>query len=281
MAVDQLVAFVGAGNMAEALLRGLLGTGTVSPRRCIVTNKSNDARLRGFAAQWGIGTTRDKAHLMREGDVVILAVKPRDMPVVLDEIAPHATPRHLVVSVAAGVPLATIEHRLRGVPVIRTMPNTSTAVNASATALCAGRWAAASHLDVARRMFGAVGRVVAVPEPLFDAVTGLSGSGPAYVYLLAEAMVDAGIRAGLDHETALHLVSQTVLGAGKMLAESGHDPAALRARVTSPNGTTMAGVRALEEGGFPAAVRDAVARATARARELRDAPARPADTQPL
>jgi pyrroline-5-carboxylate reductase len=269
MAVDRSVALIGAGNMAEALLRGLLGTGTLAPHRCIVANKRNDERLGRLAAQWGVRTTRDKGRLMREGDVVILAVKPHDVPEVLGEIAPHARPRHLVVSVAAGVSLDTIERWLHGVPAVRTMPNTSTAVNASATALCAGRWAGGSHLEIARAMFEAVGRVVVVPEPLFDAVTGLSGSGPAYVYLLAEAMVEAGMRAGLDRETALDLVSQTVLGAGKMLAETGQDPAALRARVTSPNGTTMAGVRALEERGFPDAVREAVGRATARSRELR------------
>ncbi|HLJ59200.1 MAG TPA: pyrroline-5-carboxylate reductase [bacterium] len=269
MAVDCSVALIGAGNMAEALLRGLLGTGTFAAHRCIVANKRNDERLERLAAHWGVRTTRDKAWLMREGDVVVLAVKPHDVAEVLGEIAPHAEPRHLVVSVAAGVPLETIERRLHGVPAVRTMPNTSTAVNASATALCAGRWAGGAHLEIARAMFEAVGRVVVVPEPLFDAVTGLSGSGPAYVYLLAEAMVEAGMRAGLDRETALDLVSQTVLGAGKMLAETGQDPAALRARVTSPNGTTMAGVRALEELGFPDAVREAVGRATARSRELR------------
>lgn len=269
MAVDRSVALIGAGNMAEALLRGLLGTGTLVPHRCVVANKSNDERLGRLAAQWGVRTTRDKARLMREGDVVILAVKPHDVPEVLGEIAPHVEPRHLVVSVAAGVSLDTIERRLHGVPAIRTMPNTSTAVNASATALCIGRWAGGSHLEMARAMFEAVGRVVVVPEPLFDAVTGLSGSGPAYVYLLAEAMVEAGVRAGLDRDTALDLVSQTVLGAGKMLAETGQDPAALRARVTSPNGTTMAGVRALEDRGFPDAVCEAVGRAAERSRELR------------
>ncbi len=271
MAVDRSVALIGAGNMADALLRGLVGARTISARRCIVTNRSNDARLRGLAARWGVRTTRDKAQLLRDADVVILAVKPADMAGVLDEIAAHVTPRHLVVSVAAGVPLATIERYLHGVPAIRAMPNTSTAVSASATALCAGRWATAAHHEVARALFEAVGRVAVVPEALFDAVTGLSGSGPAYVYLLAEAMVDAGLRAGLDRATALALVAQTVLGAGKMLVETGQDPAALRARVTSPNGTTMAGVGELERRGFSHAVREAVERAASRARELRDA----------
>ena len=209
---------------------------------------------------------------MREADVVILVVKPQDMRAMLAEIAPYASRRHLIVSVAAGISLDVIEQVLDGVPAIRTMPNTSTAVNASATALCAGRWADAEHLAVARRLFEAVGRVAVVPEPLFDAVTGLSGSGPAYVYLLAEVMVEAGVRAGLDPDVARDLVTQTVLGAGKMLSESGTQPAVLRARVTSPNGTTMAAMRVLEARGFADAMHEAIAHATARSRELRGEP---------
>jgi len=274
MAGNRVVALIGAGNMAEALLRGLLGTGTVAPDWCVVTNKSNDERLGRLAREWGVRTTRDKAQLMRDADVVILAVKPADMRGVLREIAPHASDRHLVVSVAAGISLDVIEQALDGVPAIRTMPNTSTAVSASATALCAGRWAEAPHLAIASQLFEAVGRVVVVPEPLFDAVTGLSGSGPAYVYLLAEAMVEAGVRAGLDRDVARDLVSQTVLGAGKMLSESGQHPMALRHRVTSPNGTTMAGLRVLEERGFAEAVHEAIDRAAARSRELRGEPVR-------
>jgi pyrroline-5-carboxylate reductase len=276
MAVDRSVGLIGAGNMGEAMLRGLLGTGTVSPARCWVTNKNNDERLARLAREWRVQTTRDKARLLAESEVVILAVKPADMPGVLREIAPLAGPGHLVVSVAAGVPLEAIEGHLARVPVVRAMPNTSTAVGASATAICPGRWAGDGHLDAAREVFEAVGRVVVVPEALFDVVTGLSGSGPAYVYLLAEAMLDAGLRAGLPRDVARALVSQTVLGAGKMLAETGEDPAALRSRVTSPGGTTMAGIQALEEAGFQAAVWEAVERAAGRSRELRAAPARPA-----
>jgi len=279
MAVHRSVGLIGAGNMGEALLRGLLGTGTIAPARCIVTNKRNDERLTRLAQEWGVRTTRDKARLMADSEVIIVAVKPADMHVVLREVAPHASPRHLVVSVAAGVSLETIEDHLPRVPAVRAMPNTSTAVGASATAICAGRWADAAHLATVREVFEAVGRVVLVPEPLFDAVTGLSGSGPAYVYLLAEAMLEAGLRAGLSHDVALVLVSQTVLGAGKMLAETGEDPAVLRGRVTSPGGTTMAGLKALEAAGFEAAVRAAVDHAARRSRELRTAPARTPPTR--
>ncbi len=274
MTVDRSVGLIGAGNMGEALLRGLLGTGTVAAARCLVTNKSNDERLARLAGEWGVRTTRDKARLMDDGEVIILAVKPADVPDVLREIASYAAPRHLIVSVAAGVPLETIERHLGRVPVVRAMPNTSTTVGASATAICLGRWAEDGHLSTVREVFEAVGRVVVVPEALFDTVTGLSGSGPAYVYLLAEAMLEAGLRAGLPRDIALALVSQTVLGAGKMLTETGEDPAVLRGRVTSPGGTTMAGVQALEEGGFQAAVWQAVERAARRSRELRAAPIR-------
>ena len=265
---------IGAGNMGEALLRGLIGTG-IPADRCVVTNRSNDARLSGVADRWGVRTTRDKARVMAEGEVIVLAVKPADMSDVLRDIAPHARSRHLVISVAAGIPLEMIEHHLEGVPAARAMPNTSTAVGASATAVCLGRWATEDHLSTVRDIFEAVGSVVVVPEPLFDAVTGLSGSGPAYVYLLAEALLEAGVRAGLSRDVALALVSQTVLGAGKMLIETGEDPATLRDRVTSPGGTTLAGLQALEEGRFQAAVWEAVARAARRAGELRAVPVRP------
>jgi pyrroline-5-carboxylate reductase len=260
--------------MAEALLRGIFAAGILRPARCIVTNKNNDDRLARLSRAWDVRTTRDKAFLMAEGDVVILAVKPHDMPTVLDEIASYVQPHHLIVSVAAGVSTEIIEARLGAVPVVRAMPNTSTAVRASATAIAEGRHAGPNHLGIVRQLFEAVGWVGVVPEPFFDVVTAVSGSGPAYVYVMAEALVDSGERAGLPRDVALALVAQTVLGAGKMLTETGEGPAALRERVTSPGGTTMAGVEALEEGGFRAAVHAAVTRAAQRARELRDAPAR-------
>jgi pyrroline-5-carboxylate reductase len=239
-----------------------------------VTNKSNDDRLARLGREWPVRTTRDKGLLVTESDVLILAVKPHDMSTVLSEIAPHAAARHLVVSVAAGTSIETIERGLGGVPVIRAMPNTSTAVRASATALAAGRHATPDHLSIARALFEAVGWVGVVPEPLLDVVTAVSGSGPAYVYALAEAMVKSGERAGLPPDLARILVAQTVFGAGKMLTETGDGPEALRERVTSPGGTTMAGLEALEQGGLRAAVDAAVTRAAHRARELRNAPVR-------
>jgi pyrroline-5-carboxylate reductase len=272
MLADRTVAIIGAGSMAEALLRGVFGSGVLAPEQCFVANKSNDERLSRVASAWNVRTTRDKKRLMAESDVIVLAVKPHDMPGVLGEIAPHAGPRHLIVSVAAGVPLEAIERALDGVPVVRAMPNTSTAVRASATAIAAGRFAREAHVSIAREFFESVGWVGVVPEALLDVVTAVSGSGPAYVYVLAEALVDSGEQAGLPRDLALALVAQTVLGAGRMLTETGEGPQALRRRVTSPGGTTMAGLEALEQGGLRAAVAAAVARATLRARELRGTP---------
>jgi pyrroline-5-carboxylate reductase len=269
------VGMIGAGNMAEALLRGAFDASVLSPAQILVTNKSNDERLARLGRAWPVRTTRDKARLVSESDVLVLAVKPHDMSTVLTEIAPHTGPRHLVVSVAAGISTEMIERRLGEVAVIRAMPNTSTAVRASATAIAAGRHATADHLAIARGLFEAVGWVGVVPESLLDVVTAVSGSGPAYVYALAEALVESGARAGLSRELAQVLVAQTVLGAGKMLTETGDGPEVLRGRVTSPGGTTMAGLEALEQGGLRAAVDAAVTRAAHRARELREPPVRP------
>jgi pyrroline-5-carboxylate reductase len=266
---EHTVGMIGAGNMAQALLHGIFEAGLLPPARCLVANRSSDERLARIARTWPVRTTRDKALVLAEGDVIILAVKPGDMPVVLDEIAPSATSRHLVISVAAGIPIEMIERRLEAVPVIRAMPNTSTVVRASATALAAGRHASAAHVAIAQRLFESVGWVGVVPESLLDVVTAVSGSGPAYVYMLAEALANSGERAGLPRELAQVLVAQTILGAGKMLIETGDGPEVLRDRVTSPGGTTMAGLEALEQGGLRAAVEAAVTKAAHRARELR------------
>jgi pyrroline-5-carboxylate reductase len=272
MAGTRTVGVIGAGNVADALVRGLLARGVVAPEQCIVSNRGNDARLARFAQQWSVVTTRDKARLVRDADVVVLAVKPGDVPGVLAEIAPHIGAHHLVISVAAGVTLATIEEYCGAAAAVRAMPNTSSAVGASATAICGGRRAGERELAIARELFEAVGRVAVVPERHFDAVTGVSGTGPAYVYLLAEAMVEAAECQGLDRGVAIELVMQTVLGAGRMLVETGEDPAVLRARVTSPNGTTMAAMDVLTREGFVAMMGRAIARATQRAEELRGTP---------
>lgn len=262
--------FVGAGSMAEALIAGLITAGVVSPDAITVTNKSNQARLEGVARRWGVHTTRHKAELVRQSDVIILATKPADIPVVLAELT-GLVKDQLIISVAAGISCGLIEKALGpGIAVIRAMPNTSSWVKESATALALGRWANADHEKVATIIFASVGKVVSVPEECLDAVTAVSGSGPAYVYLLMEALAEAGMRAGLAPEVSRLLSQQTVLGAARMVQETGEDPSSLRRKVTSPNGTTMAALRVLEEMRFGLALEEAVKRAAERAREMRE-----------
>lgn len=265
---DRTVGLIGAGNMAEALIRGLLGRGVVPPARLWATNRSNTARLEALRERFGVQITREKRTLTAAASILILAVKPKDMAQALDELRGLVHGVHLVISVAAGIPLAMIEAALADAPVIRAMPNTSAAVQESATVLAAGIRASAAHLSDAEVVFRAVGDVAVVDEELLDVVTALSGSGPAYVYHLIEAMIHAGSDLGLDGELARRLAVQTLVGAARMLAETSEDPGELRRRVTSPGGTTMAALQALEARGFARSVREAVDRAAQRSREL-------------
>ncbi len=266
--------FVGAGAMSRALLDGLLGRGLVTPAAVTVTNRRNDRVLAELRDRYGVGATRDKEALAAASDVLVLAVKPHDVAEALAELRPFLRREQLLISVAAGVPTRALEELVpQGMAVVRAMPNTSSRVKESATALCGGRWADEGSLALAEEVFAAVGRVSRVPEGLLDAVTAVSGSGPAYVYLLAEALIRAAVRLGLDPQVARELVVQTVAGAGRMLAETGAEPAELRRQVTSPNGTTAAALRVFEEGGFLGLVEEAVRAAAARARELAEATA--------
>jgi len=264
------VGLIGAGNMAEALIRGLLGRGVISPAHLWVTNRSNTARLQSLRERYGTQITREKPPLTAAASVLILAVKPKDMAQVLDELRGLVHPTHLVISVAAGIPLGTIEDAFGETPVIRAMPNTSAAVQESATVLAAGTRATGAHLQDADVIFRAVGDVAVVDEELLDVVTALSGSGPAYVYHLIEAMIHAGSELGLDGALAKRLAVQTLVGAARMLTETSADPGELRRRVTSPGGTTMAALQTLEDRGFARSVREAVDRAARRSRELAD-----------
>lgn len=261
------VGFVGAGNMAEALVGGMRAAGWPADR-IAVTNRSHRARLASLAARYGVVACPDKHELCQHAEVLILAVKPKDVPEALSQLVPHVRPHHRVFSVVAGLTLARLEEAFPGLPVVRAMPNTPSAVREGVTAYALGRHATEQDAELARVLFGSVGAVVEVPEDLIDLVTGLSGSGPAYVFFLVESLIEAGVRAGLPPQVARDLVVQTVFGAARMLRETGEDPAELRRRVTSPGGTTMAGVGALEEHGVRGAVVEAVRRAARRAREL-------------
>jgi len=260
------LALLGGGRMGEALLGGLLDAGweaeslavaEVDPER----RRSLEERFRGLrvvpSAAWAVA----------DADVVVVAVKPDDVPGVLEQAAASLGKDALVLSIAAGVQIATLEAAAPGRPVVRAMPNTPAVVRRAATAIAPGRHATDTHLDLAERVLGAVGTVVRVPEAQLDAVTGLSGSGPAYVFLVAEALIEAGVLAGIPRPTADTLVRETLLGSATLLAQ-GESPESLRAAVTSPGGTTAAGLHALEARGVRAAILDAVRAATARSREL-------------
>jgi pyrroline-5-carboxylate reductase len=261
------VGFVGAGNMAEALLSGMRAAGWPG-ERIWATNRSNRARLDWLQSRYGIRVTHRKDELCEASQVLVLAVKPKDVAEASAQLQPFVRPHHRLLSVVAGLTLASLERAFPGIPVVRAMPNTPSAVREGVTAYALGRWAGEEEARLARELFGAVGAVVEVPEERIDLVTGLSGSGPAYVFFLVESLIEAGVRAGLSPEVARDLVVQTVFGAARMLRETGEDPAELRRRVTSPGGTTMAGVGALEEHGVRGAFVEAVQRAARRAREL-------------
>ena len=273
---DRRIAFIGAGNMASALIHGLSSSGAAARERIVATDVRAEA-LAELQARHGIATTPYNRSAASSADLLVLCVKPQVLPAVLAELRGHLGGAALVVSIAAGVPTAVIERGLgEGVRVVRAMPNTPALVLAGATAIAPGSAATEADLALARALFASVGVVEEVQEPLLDAVTGLSGSGPAYVFLLVEALTAAGVDVGLSASTSAALAAQTVYGAAKLLHESGETPEALRRKVTSPGGTTQAGLERLAERGFADVLRDAVERATARAKELGAAAAKTA-----
>jgi pyrroline-5-carboxylate reductase len=261
------IGFLGGGNMGEALIRGLLKTGLIPPEDLFVADVRLD-RLEELSRRYGLHTLSDNALLVRRVDVVLLAVKPQIMGAVLAEIGP-VTGGRLLISIAAGVSTARIRSQLpAGVRLIRTMPNTPALVLEGATAIARADGLQPGDLETAQEIFSAVGKVVVLEEELMDAVTGLSGSGPAYLALIVEALADGGVRVGLDRQTAMTLAAQTVLGSARLLIETGTHPGQLKDMVTSPGGTAIAGIHTLESGGLRRTLIDAVERATQRSREL-------------
>jgi pyrroline-5-carboxylate reductase len=261
------VGFVGGGNIGEALVRGLTKTGLLAGAQLMVADVRKD-RLEELEGRYGLRTTTDNATLVRSVDVAILAVKPQILREVLEEIAPE-TPGKLLISVAAGVSTGTIRRHLPpGTRLIRVMPNTPALVLEAATALARATGLREGDLETAREIFEAVGKVVVLDEEMMDAVTGLSGSGPAYIAVVVEALADGGVKVGLDRRTAMTLAMQTVLGAARLLIETGIHPGQLKDMVSSPGGTTIAGIHTIEAGGLRRTLIDAVERATQRSREL-------------
>lgn len=261
------IAFIGGGNMAEAIMRGLLRE-DVGVGLCVaeINMKRRDELASAFP---NVRVVADAAEAAEWGEVIVLAVKPQQSEGALDLIEPVVTPQKLVISIMAGITTSKIEANLRpGSRVVRAMPNTPALIGAGATAVSSGRKATADDLDIARQIFALAGIAVIVEEKLMDAVTALSGSGPAYLFTFVEALSDAGVKNGLPRAVATQLAAQTVLGAARMIVETGEHPALLKEKVTSPGGTTIAALQALENGCFRGVVMNAVEAACQKSKEL-------------
>jgi pyrroline-5-carboxylate reductase len=261
------IALLGGGKMGGALVGGLLDAGWEADDLSIA-EVDGDRRVALEKQFPRVRVVPSAAWAVADAEVVVVAVKPNDVPTTLETALPALGAETLVLSIAAGVTIATLESLAPGRPVVRAMPNTPAVVGAGASAIAAGTNARSDHLDLAERLLGAVGVVVRVNESSLDAVTGLSGSGPAYVFMVAEALIEAGVLVGLPRDISSELVVQTLLGSATLLARDDAGPEELRAAVTSPGGTTAAGLRELEAHGVRAAILDAVAAATKRSREL-------------
>jgi pyrroline-5-carboxylate reductase len=262
------VGFLGAGKMATALARGWLAGGLVNAEHVLAGDPLPQAR-QAFHAETGLRTSEHNRDVVVSSDLVVLAVKPQAMGPLLSEIRPALGTRHLIVSIAAGISLRQLADTLGSERrLVRVMPNTPCLVGASASGYAPGESATPEDVNLVDRLLNAVGLAFRLPEHLLDAVTGLSGSGPAFVYVMIEALSDGGVRMGLPREVATALAAQTVFGAAKMVLETGAHPAALKDMVASPGGTTIAGLHALERGGLRSALMDAVEAATRRSIEL-------------
>jgi pyrroline-5-carboxylate reductase len=265
---DKNIAVVGAGNMGGALIAGLVQSGTLPPER--VTAVDIDAALLDEHRQTlGVNTSRDAAAVAAEQDVVVLGLKPQVWASVVAPLVPSLTGRQMVLSIMGGVRTEAIEEVLGGrVPVVRAMPNILAQIRASVAAICPGRFTQEAHMAAAEAILQTVGESVRLSEAQMDAVTGLSGSGPAFVYLIIDALADGGVKMGIPKPVALKLAAHTVFGSAKMVIQSGQHPAVLKDQVTSAGGTTIAGLQALEQGGIRAALMKAVEAATRRSEEL-------------
>ncbi len=262
------VAFLGGGRMGEALVSGLIRSGGRTVDEIVVTVRREE-RARELAERYGVATTITNAQAVERAGVLVLMVKPQDMESLLEEIAPSVVPDQLVVSFAAGIRTSFVEkHLANEVPVVRVMSNVAVLVDEAMSVVAAGAHAQDKHLAVAEELLGSVGRVIRLKEVHLDAVTATSGSGPAYFFLLAEAMIEACILLGLSRDVATELIIQTMLGSAKMLRDTGRHPVELREMVTSPGGTTIAAIRHLEEAGVRAAFLNAIDAARHRSAEL-------------
>ena len=262
------VAVLGAGKMGGILLQAFLKQNLFAVDQIYAT-VAHAERAVALSAQWGVDVSTDNLEVARQADMILLGVKPFQVPDLVEQIKPALTPAKTIISFAASVKTRTIED-VAGVElaVLRAMPNTPSALGAGATGLCAGRFVRPEQLELAQRIFETIGRTVIVDEKHMDAVTGLSASGPAYIYIIIEALAEAGVKVGLPRETATELAAQTTFGAAKMVLDTGYHPALLKDAVTTPAGCTVDGILELEEGGLRVTLIKAVMRATQRAKEL-------------
>lgn len=265
---DKRIAIIGVGNMGGALLAGLLDSKAV-PKEHVVVHNRRPERTKQLAERYGVNSAETNSACVEGADIVLVAVKPQIFVAVMEEISAAVSPDALILSVAAGITTKQIETALGGQPrVVRAMPNTPSLIKEGASAISAGAFASEDDLRVAEHILGQVSRVVTVEEIHLDAVTGLSGSGPAYIFLIIEAFADAGVKVGLSREIAQDLAVQTIQGSARLLQQTGEHPGRLKDMVTSPGGTAIAGLHTLEEGGLRTTIINAVEAATKRAREL-------------
>ena len=262
------VAVLGAGKMGGILLQAFLKQNLFAPEQIFAT-VAHAERALALSTQWGVDVSTDNLEAARKADLILLGVKPFQVPELIEQIKPALTPAKTIVSFAASVKTRAIEDAAGiEMAVIRAMPNTPSALGAGAAGLCRGRFVKPEQMELAQRIFETVGRVVVVDEKHMDAVTGLSASGPAYIYIIIEALAEAGVKVGLPRDTATQLAAQTTFGAAKMVLETGYHPALLKDAVTTPAGCTIDGILELEEGGLRVTLIKAVKRATQRAKEL-------------
>jgi pyrroline-5-carboxylate reductase len=268
MSTKLTIGFLGAGKMATALAKGIIRAGLLTANEVIASDPAEAARA-AFAKEVGAKTTASNPEVAKAAEVLVLAVKPDQVANVLADIREHFTGNHLLISIAAGVPLAKLEAGLgTGARLIRVMPNTPALVGTSASAYASGKSARPEDGALAQKLFSAVGIAFQVKEALLDAVTGLSGSGPAYVYLFIEGLSDGGVASGLPRDVATKLAAQTVLGGAKMVLETGLHPGVLKDMVTSPGGTTVEGLHEIEKGGLRGTLISAVRAASEKSKKL-------------
>ena len=269
MFINKKIAFLGAGSMAEAMISGIINAEKVPPNHIFVSNRSNDTRLQQLKKTYEINAVTQDKLPFKDIDLIVLAMKPKDAASALQSVKHVVQPNHLILSVLAGITTSFIEQYLpAGQQVIRVMPNTSSMIGESATAISAGTHTTQQNVTLAQKLLECIGTVYVIPETQMDIFTGIAGSGPAYFYYLIEHMEKEGIKSGLAEDMTRQIIAQTIIGAAKMIQAQSETPAILREKVTSPNGTTAAGLAALEQYGGGTAISQAIKQAANRSREI-------------